>query len=83
MTDWAGERAGLAFIPPGEPWRNGYIGSFNGRIRGECLNINIFWSLDQARVIISDWKEDCNHRRRHSWLGCQAPAVCAAACTYR
>ena len=39
MADWAGERVGLAFIPPGEPWRNGYIESFNGRLRDECLNI--------------------------------------------
>lgn len=45
MADWAGERVGLAFIPPGEPWRNGYIESFNSRLRDECLNINLFWSL--------------------------------------
>ena len=46
--DWAGERVGLAFIPPGQPWRNGYIESFNGRLRDECLNITLFWSLTQA-----------------------------------
>ena len=57
MADWAGERVGLAFIPPGEPWRNGYIESFNGRVRDECLNINLFWSLAHARVVISDWKD--------------------------
>jgi hypothetical protein len=34
----------LSFIPPGEPWRNGYVGSFNSRVRDECLYINIFWS---------------------------------------
>ncbi len=56
MADWAGERVGLAFIPPGQPWRNGYIESFNGRLRDECLNINSFWSLTQARVVITDWK---------------------------
>jgi hypothetical protein len=39
----------LLFIPPGEPWRNGYVESFNSRIRDECLNINISWSLAQAR----------------------------------
>ena len=83
MADWAGERTGLAFIPPGEPWRNGYVESFNSRIRDECLNINIFWSLTQARVVISDWKEDYNHRRRHSSLGYQAPAAYAAVCTHR
>jgi putative transposase len=35
-------------------------------VRDECLNINMFWSLAQARVVISDWKADYNHRRRHS-----------------
>ena len=51
MADWAGQRVGLSFIPPGEPWRNGYIESFNGRLRDECLNINQFWSLTHARVV--------------------------------
>ena len=79
MADWARERVGLHFIPPGEPWRNGYVQSFNSRIRDECLNINIFWSLAQARVVITDWKEDYNHRRRHSSLGYQTPVAFAAA----
>jgi transposase InsO family protein len=83
MADWAGEQVGLSFITPGEPWRNGYVESFNSRIRDECLNINIFWSMAQARVVISDWKQDYNHRRRHSSLGYQAPAVYAMACTHR
>lgn len=54
MADWADGQAGLHFIPPGEPWRNGYVESFNSRIRDECLDINSFWSLAQARVVISD-----------------------------
>jgi transposase InsO family protein len=61
MADWAARRVGLHFIPPGEPWRNGYVESFNSRIRDECLNINSFWSLAQARVVISDWKHQYNH----------------------
>lgn len=69
MVDWAAGQVGLHFIPPGEPWRNGYVESFNSRIRDECLNINSFWSLAQARVVISDWKHDYNHYRRHSALG--------------
>ncbi|OOK64780.1 integrase core domain protein [Mycobacterium kansasii] len=73
MADWADGHVGLHFIPPGEPWRNGYVESFNSRIRDECLNINSFWSLAQARVVISDWKHDYNHHRRHSALGYQAP----------
>jgi transposase InsO family protein len=49
MADWAHGHVGLHFIPPGDPWRNGYVESFNSRIRDECLNINSFWSLAQAR----------------------------------
>jgi transposase InsO family protein len=41
MAEWAGERVGLAFIPPCEPWRNGYVESFNGKVRDECLNLNL------------------------------------------
>ena len=82
MADWAGGGVGLSFIPPGEPWRNGYVESFNSRIRDQCLNMNIFWSLAQARVVISDGKEDDNHRRRHSSLGDQAPAASAATCAH-
>lgn len=63
MAEWAGNHVGLHFIPPGQPWRNGYVESFNARVRDECLNINVFWSLTQARVVISDWKHDYNHRR--------------------
>ncbi len=81
MADWAGERVGLACIPPGQPWRNGYIESFNSRVRDECLNINMFWSLTHARVVITDWKEYNHHR--HSALGYQTPASYAAACTHR
>jgi putative transposase len=83
MADWAGERVGLSFTPPGEPWRNGYVESFNSRVRDECLDINIFWSLAHARVVITDWKHDYNTRRRHSSLGYQTPADHAAVCTHR
>ena len=83
MADWAGGQVGLHFIPPGEPWRNGYVESFNSRIRDECLNINSFWSLAQARVVIGDWKHDYNHYRRHSSLGYQPPARYAATCTHQ
>jgi putative transposase len=69
----------MCAIPPGQPWRNGDIESFNSRVRDEFLKINMFWSLAQARVVISDWKEDDNHRRHHSALGDQAPAVDDAA----
>ncbi len=69
MADWAGTRTGLSYIPPGSPWRNGYVESFNSRIRDECLNINSFYSLLHAQVVIGDWKDEYNHHRRHSSLG--------------
>ncbi len=53
------------------------------RLRDECLNINSFWSLAQARVVISDWKDEYNHRRRHSALSYQTPARYAATCIHR
>ncbi|WP_163747923.1 IS3 family transposase [Mycobacterium noviomagense] len=83
MANWAANHIGLYFIPPGEPWRNGYVESFHSRIRNECLNINSFWSLAHARVVISDWKHEYNHHRRHSALGYQPPARYAASCTHR
>lgn len=83
MSDWGDGHVGLHFIPPGGPWRNGYVESFNSRIRDECLNINSFWSLAQARVIISDWKYDYNHYPCHSALGYQPPAHYAARCIHR
>jgi transposase InsO family protein len=49
-----GRRQGQAVvIPPGLPWRNGYIESFNGQARDECLDINGFWSLAHARIVIT------------------------------
>jgi len=83
MADWAAERVGLAFIPPGQPWRNGYIESVNGRLRDECLNMNLFWSLTHAQVMVSDWKDDYNQHRRHSALAYQTLAGYPAACTHR
>ncbi len=82
MADWAGTRTGLFYIPPGSPWLNGYVESFNSRIRDECLNINSFYSLLHARVVISDWKTEYNTVRRHSALGYQAPANYARHCTH-
>ena len=83
MADWADGQVGLNFITPGEPWRNGYVESFNSRVRDECLNINSFWSLAHARVVIGDWKHEYNHHRRHSSLGYQPPACYAAKCTHQ
>ncbi|QAV29943.1 IS3 family transposase [Micrococcus luteus] len=83
MADWAGTRTGLSYIPPGSPWRNGYVESFNSRIRDACLNINSFYSLLHAQVIIGDWKDEYNHHRRHSSLGYLTPAEYARQCTHQ
>jgi len=82
MADWAGEVTGLLYIPPGSPWRNGYVESFNSRIRDECLNIISFWSLAHAQVIISDWKKEYNTIRPHSALGYRTPAEYAEPCVH-
>jgi putative transposase len=83
MADWAGTRTRLVYIPPGSPWCNGYVESFNSRLRDECLNLNSFYSLLHARVVISDWKTQYNHDRRHSSLGYLAPAHYARTCTHQ
>jgi transposase InsO family protein len=73
----------VSWAPARPARRRGKHKSLTSRIPDECLNINIFWSLVQARVVIADWKQDYNHRRRHSSLGYQALAVYAALCVHR
>jgi len=67
----------LDFIEPGKPSQNGYLESFNGKFRDECLNVHWFLSLAQARQIILDWKEDDHTQRPHSALQQLPPAVFA------
>ena len=62
------------FIEPGSPWENGYIESFNGKLRDECLNGEIFYSLKEAQVIIEMWRRQYNTIRPHSALGYRPPA---------
>ena len=69
----------LDFIRPGKPVENGYIESFNGRLRDECLNVNLFFSLDDAREKLEAWQQDYNQARPHSALGDQAPETFAGA----
>jgi len=63
----------LNFIDPGKPMQNGYIESFNGRFRDECLNDNWFTSLTDARHIIEAWRRDYNQNRPHSSIGYMTP----------
>lgn len=62
------------FIEPGSPWENGYIESFNGKFRDEVLNREIFYTLQEAQVIIEDWRRVYNTVRPHSALGYRPPA---------
>lgn len=61
-------------IAPGKPMQNGYVESFNGRMRDELLNESLFFGLDHARSAIEEWTNDYNHFRPHSSLGYQTPA---------
>jgi transposase InsO family protein len=62
------------FIEPGSPWENGYIESFNGKLRDELLNREIFTTLEEAKVLIEQWRREYNQVRPHSSLGYQPPA---------
>ena len=62
------------FIEPGSPWENGYIESFNARLRDELLNGEIFYTLEEVRVITGWWREHYNKVRPHSALGYRPPA---------
>ena len=62
------------FIEPGSPWENGYIESFNGKLRDELLNREVFTTLTEAEVLIEQWRREYNQVRPHSSLGYQPPA---------
>lgn len=67
------QQVGPAFIPPGKPWHNGFVESFNGKLRDECLNREWFRDLRDARVVIESWRQFYNHQRPHSSLGYRTP----------
>jgi putative transposase len=62
------------FIEPGSPWENGYIESFNGKLRDELINREIFTTLTEAKVLIEQWRQEYNQVRPHSSLGYRPPA---------
>ena len=70
---------GTLYIEPGSPWENGYCESFNGKLRDECLNGEIFYSLKEAQVVIEKWRVVYNTMRPHSALGYRPPVP--AACS--
>src|ERR1019366_3176562 len=66
------------YIEPGSPWQNGFVESFHGRFRDECLNREQLWTLTEARVVIEDFRIEYNTLRPHSRLGYESPAIFAA-----
>ncbi|MDZ7815997.1 MAG: IS3 family transposase [Planctomycetota bacterium] len=71
---------GTLFIEPGSPWENGFVESFNSRLRDEFLNMEIFYGLGELKKLASKWKEYYNTKRRHSSLNNQTPSERAAFC---
>ncbi len=64
VRDWLGRLGvGTLLIEPGSPWDNGYVESFNGKLRDELLNGEIFYTLKQARVLIERWRRHYNRDR--------------------
>ena len=70
------ERVGVKtlFIEPGSPWENGYVESFNGKLRDELLNGEIFYTLKEAQSLVQAWRRKYNQVRPHSSLGYRPPA---------
>ena len=66
------------YIEKGSPWENGYVESFNGKLRDELLNRELFLSLPEARYVSDEWRMEYIHRRPHSGIGWQTPAAFAA-----
>lgn len=78
VADWCRFNATTTvFIEPGSPWQNAWIESFNGRLRDELLNGELFDNLLEARVVIEDWRIDYNMNRPHSALGNLTPTAYA------
>jgi transposase InsO family protein len=75
VQDWIGAvGAKTAYIERGSPWENGFIESFNARLRDELLDGEIFYSLAEARIVIESWRRHYNTERPHGSLGYKPPA---------
>ena len=62
------------FMEPGSRWEDGYVESFNGKLRDELLNVELFGTLTEAQVLVKRWRKHYNTVRPHSSLGCRPPA---------
>lgn len=67
------QNVGPAFIAPGKPWQNGFVESFHGKLRDECLNREWFRDAREARIIVERWRSFYNHERPHSALRYRTP----------
>ena len=82
MLAWATDhQVDWHYIAPGKPMQNGFVESFNGRMRDELLNETLFRDLDHARQLIGAWVADYNTARPHSALGYKTPAAYAEQLT--
>ena len=80
LTEWLeAQGATTHHIEPGKPWQNGFAESFNSRVRDECLNMNEFWSIEHARVVLEGWRIEFNTEHPHSSLGYLTPEQFAAS----
>ncbi len=78
IVTWAEDhQVAWHYIAPGKPTQNGFVESFNGRMRDELLNESLFFSLDHARQKLAAWTVDYNTARPHSAIGYQTPAAYA------
>jgi len=74
------KHVGTLYIEPGSPWENGYIESFNGKLRDDILDREVFYSEKEAKVIVESWRLEYNNHRPHSGLSYMTPAAFAASC---
>jgi transposase InsO family protein len=75
VRDWLADLGVTTlFIEPGSPWENGYIESLNGKLRDELLNGELFYTLEEAQILIAGWRRLYNGLRPHSSLGQRPPA---------
>jgi transposase InsO family protein len=78
LTTWLKEKGvEQVFIEPGSPLENGFVESFHGKLRDECLNEEIFWSRAEAQVVLDLYRDVYNRERPHRSLGYRTPAEVA------
>jgi putative transposase len=80
IRSWLGRSGiGTLYIAPGSPWENGYAESFHARLRDELLNLEVFATVAEGKMLATQWRLEYNHRRPHSSLGYRTPAAFAAS----